>query len=468
MFVHGNGRFCVHVVCALLFQGSRSIMGKGIKRAAKGAKGEQAFAKKKHKVGRKLKAAQNDTTVDVKIKQLNLPSQAALDAKETVPTSDNNLTRAVRPAASTAVGSRPKRICVVGPILHKIPVPLQELLSQAKHYSEKVRRSSLPSLSSLFTKHPAELTAHLAEVLPALAGRITDADSATRAAFRALWSDTIAPLVTEQQLAPFTPLILAHVSSAATHLQVDMRLDALRLVEMLAVHSPRLIAAGHLAAVLHLFCSTLSQARLMPSALPTSPGVYVTPCSNLHAGQKWSETEIALAWCVGAAGADSQGEFTGDARLCCCSPARRVARHGTSPTRTGWHCAEKLETGRKQMAAERGCLGRATFCPHVADRRGVSEHLRNSHQGSGGLPSSRIAVQLYRPQDGSHGVPGHTSIVCEHHLAIARRLVLTATRHLCRHRDLGHPPHRAVPLQWQPSCLRACMPHGTSARPAIC
>lgn len=72
-------------------------MGKGIKRAAKGNKNaEKDFSKKKQKVGRKLKPAQNDTTVDVKIRQLNLPAQAALDDKAAMPTSDRNLTRAVR------------------------------------------------------------------------------------------------------------------------------------------------------------------------------------------------------------------------------------------------------------------------------------------------------------------------------------------------------------------------------------
>lgn len=67
----------------------------GIKRAAKAAKRDD-FTKKKHKVGRKLKPAQNDTTVDFKIKQLNLPSQAALDSNESVPTSDKDLTLKVR------------------------------------------------------------------------------------------------------------------------------------------------------------------------------------------------------------------------------------------------------------------------------------------------------------------------------------------------------------------------------------
>ena len=62
-------------------------MGKGIKRAAKNSKD---FAKKKAKVGRKLDKANNDTTVDVRVRQLNLPSQHALDGNDTVPTDESN------------------------------------------------------------------------------------------------------------------------------------------------------------------------------------------------------------------------------------------------------------------------------------------------------------------------------------------------------------------------------------------
>lgn len=70
-------------------------MGKGIKRPAK-AKGSQDFAKKKHKVGRKLAKAQNETTVDVRSRQISLPQQAALDSKDSVATSERNLTLKAR------------------------------------------------------------------------------------------------------------------------------------------------------------------------------------------------------------------------------------------------------------------------------------------------------------------------------------------------------------------------------------
>ena len=68
-------------------------MAKGSKRAAKGS---QDFAKKKLKVGKKLAKAQNETTVDVKVRQLALPAQKALEDHQGEPGSDSKLTLQVR------------------------------------------------------------------------------------------------------------------------------------------------------------------------------------------------------------------------------------------------------------------------------------------------------------------------------------------------------------------------------------
>jgi hypothetical protein len=54
-------------------------MGKGVKRAAKG---NQDFSKKRQKVGRKLAKAQNETSVDVRSRQISLPQQNAVIAKD--------------------------------------------------------------------------------------------------------------------------------------------------------------------------------------------------------------------------------------------------------------------------------------------------------------------------------------------------------------------------------------------------
>jgi len=71
-------------------------MGKGIKRPAKP---DKDFAKKKFKVGKKLKPAQNETVVDVRVRKLNLPGQTALESKDDFATSNKRLTLKVRSAS---------------------------------------------------------------------------------------------------------------------------------------------------------------------------------------------------------------------------------------------------------------------------------------------------------------------------------------------------------------------------------
>lgn len=56
-----------------------------------------------------------------------------------------------------------------------------------------------------------------------LAERITDADFGVRAALKGLLSGTVLPLLEASSLAPFLPLLLAHVASAMTHLSEDIR-----------------------------------------------------------------------------------------------------------------------------------------------------------------------------------------------------------------------------------------------------
>jgi hypothetical protein len=56
-----------------------------------------------------------------------------------------------------------------------------------------------------------------------LAERITDADAGVRGALRALLAGAVLPGLGEQALAPFLPLLMAHVSAAMTDLAAPVR-----------------------------------------------------------------------------------------------------------------------------------------------------------------------------------------------------------------------------------------------------
>lgn len=67
-------------------------MGKGVKRAKKNAGVGVDFRKVKHKVGKKLPKAQNDTRTDFQARSINLPNQSITQDKAGAAVSARNLT----------------------------------------------------------------------------------------------------------------------------------------------------------------------------------------------------------------------------------------------------------------------------------------------------------------------------------------------------------------------------------------
>ena len=84
-------------------------MGKGIKRPDKP---DKDFSKKKFKVGKRLKKADNETKVDVRVRKLNLPGQTALEDKDDYATTDKRLTLKVRVRNRSCCFDRADRVHV--------------------------------------------------------------------------------------------------------------------------------------------------------------------------------------------------------------------------------------------------------------------------------------------------------------------------------------------------------------------
>ena len=102
-------------------------------------------------------------------------------------------------------------------------LPVQDVLGQCGHYSERVRRDALQGLAELLAAHPAELRRHTTLVVETAAERIGDGDASVRAALRELLAGTLLPALGGSALAPFVPLLMAHVCAAMTHLAEPIR-----------------------------------------------------------------------------------------------------------------------------------------------------------------------------------------------------------------------------------------------------
>ncbi|KAL4853850.1 Testis-expressed protein 10 [Chlorella vulgaris] len=186
------------------------------------------FKRAKHRVGKKLPRAQNQTDTSFKSRTISLAEQSLATDKDGQAVTGRNLT-------------------------------LKDLLGQCGHYSERVRRDAMQGLVELLNGHPEELRRHTTLVVEAAAARISDSDAAVRAAARELLEGTLLPALGGHALAPFLPLFMAHVCAAMTHLADQIRADALGFLELLMGARPDLVAAGFLAPVLHHFSDQLSR-----------------------------------------------------------------------------------------------------------------------------------------------------------------------------------------------------------------
>jgi pre-rRNA-processing protein IPI1 len=136
----------------------------------------------------------------------------------------------------------------------------QEVIRQLAHHNAKVRRAALASLSALLQQEGAQFTRkYLSEVLAATITCLSDDDKMVRRSFITVWEELLQSCVSEEDLRPFLPVMMANIRSAASHLHIGCRNDALRFLKVLVAHCSQAICEDHMPAVLKLFDGLLSQ-----------------------------------------------------------------------------------------------------------------------------------------------------------------------------------------------------------------
>eukprot|EP00045_Choanoeca_perplexa_P013286 m.150018 g.150018 ORF g.150018 m.150018 type:complete len:877 (+) comp16305_c0_seq7:132-2762(+) len=168
------------------------------------------FKKKKVKVGRKGIAA-NATNTSFKATSINLPT------------------------------SRPTR--QDGDCMNDRGQTLEEILPKLSHYNTAVKRENLQGLLSLLQLHPTLM--HAPSTLLLILERAMPLASDVSGSVRRACIDVLTAItakVTPEQLAPFMDLVLAHVASAMTKLEQNVRVDSLKFVDVFLAANPALLA----------------------------------------------------------------------------------------------------------------------------------------------------------------------------------------------------------------------------------
>ncbi|XP_017280523.1 testis-expressed protein 10 homolog [Kryptolebias marmoratus] len=176
---------------------------------AKKKKRQDDFQKVKLKVGKKKPKADNATNTNFRSRGIYLSEQLKRDTS--------------------------------GPTTHR-QLGINDLLSQLHHYNANVKHSALLGLRELLSGNPSLLEQHLSRLLSEVAAVLTDKDGNVRvAATRVL--RFVAQSVPAERVAPFFPLLSAHMSCAMTHIEQGIQEDAMNVLDVFLEHYPSLLAA---------------------------------------------------------------------------------------------------------------------------------------------------------------------------------------------------------------------------------
>ncbi|XP_052793784.1 testis-expressed protein 10 homolog [Mya arenaria] len=174
-------------------------------------KKQQDFQKVKLKVGKKLKKGDNVTNASFKSRGIQVSQQLkGGESSQPVTKKKQNIT---------------------------------ELFSHCRHYSPSFRHDAINGLKEILTENPHLIDVHLANIIEKSSELFTDKDSTVRQGVVKNLLKNVFSVVPENQIAPFFPLMCAHLCSAMTHIDDNIKVDSLTVLDLLLDHYPTLLVS---------------------------------------------------------------------------------------------------------------------------------------------------------------------------------------------------------------------------------
>ncbi|KAJ7619125.1 hypothetical protein DFH06DRAFT_1235406 [Mycena polygramma] len=171
------------------------------------------FSKAKLKLGKGKQLASNAIDTSFKARSIALPSQSiALDKDVDAPTTKRRLT-------------------------------FEDLIVHLKHYSAGTRRDAIAGLRELLDAHPTILENSLTILLNAAVRLVGDEDAAVRKSLLEffVW---LFPRIPMENLVPHATTLLLFTTSAQTHIFPEIRVDAIRFLNIYLEYIPAAVVAG--------------------------------------------------------------------------------------------------------------------------------------------------------------------------------------------------------------------------------
>ncbi|KAF8622888.1 hypothetical protein AX15_006653 [Amanita polypyramis BW_CC] len=174
----------------------------------------------------------------------------------------------------------------------KRKLTIDDLLIHLKHYNVATRRDAIFGLRELLESHWDLLESHLVLLLNGLVRLISDEDPSVRRTLTSFLA-WLLPRIPSEELTPHSPLLILYATSAQTHIFPEIRIDAIRVLNVLLECIPESITSGccrvnegHGSRVLNGYLGILSAGttRDGPEGLvqaTSSASVVLSPASKL-------------------------------------------------------------------------------------------------------------------------------------------------------------------------------------------
>ncbi|KAK0233154.1 hypothetical protein IW262DRAFT_1476865 [Armillaria fumosa] len=171
------------------------------------------FTKAKLKLGKGKQVASNAIDTSFKARSIALPSQSITkDRDDDTPTTKRRLT-------------------------------FDELVAHTKHYGVATRKDALAGFRELFETHPHIINESLTTLFNSCVRLIGDEDPGVRKALLSFFT-WLFPRIPKEQLIPHAPTLLLFTSSAQTHIFPEIRIDAIKVLDLLLMYIPEPVISG--------------------------------------------------------------------------------------------------------------------------------------------------------------------------------------------------------------------------------
>ncbi len=132
---------------------------------------------------------------------------------------------------------------ILSPTYILFPVFLLEfqvLFTQMKHYSSPVRRDALIGLRDILSSHPQLLPTCLPRLVEQVFSSMVDSSGSVRQASHA-FIKFFAESLADNVITPFFQTLVAHLNCGLTHINENIQLDSLKILDLYLQYHPRLL-----------------------------------------------------------------------------------------------------------------------------------------------------------------------------------------------------------------------------------